>query len=204
MRLAPRFRRRRRVSNPAVAKAELRAQALSRRAGLSEEARQAASRRAVAHLRAFLRPREIVSLFWPIRGEIDPRPLAHDVRRLGGMVLLPVVVGDRMIFREWDESVPLDGGAFGTRHPPATARERDPDLVVAPLAAFDRRGGRIGYGRGYYDAAIARLKERGRSPRVVGLSFAVQEVEACPMEPHDQALSAIVTEDGALDVEAAA
>jgi len=170
---------------------------------MSEEARQVASRRAVVHLRALLRTREIVSLFWPIRREIDPRPLAEDVRRLGGAVLLPVVVGERMVFREWDEDVPLEGGSFGTRHPPATAPERDPDLVVAPLAAFDRRGGRIGYGRGYYDNAVARLKARGRTPCLVGLAFSVQEVEACPMEPHDQALTAIVTEKGAHLVEAA-
>jgi 5-formyltetrahydrofolate cyclo-ligase len=192
------------VKDPATVKAELRAQALARRAGLSEEAREAASRQAVAHLRAFLRPREIVSLFWPIRGEIDPRPLARDVRALGGAALLPVVVGEHMVFREWDENVPLEGGAFGTRHPPSSALMRDPDLIVAPLAAFDRRGGRIGYGRGYYDNTIARLKARGLTPRLVGLAFAVQEVEACPMEPHDQAIPAIVTEDGALLAEAAA
>ena len=187
-----------------AAKAELRAQALARRAGLSEAVREAASRRAVEHLRAFLRPSEAVSLFWPIRGEIDPRPLVKDVRRLGGAALLPAIVGDRMVFREWDEGTPLEGGTFGTRHPPATARDRDPDLLVAPLAAFDRRGGRIGYGRGYYDTAIARLRQRGRTPRVVGFAFSVQEVAACPMEPHDQVLPAIVTEDGALTLEAAA
>jgi len=66
--------------------------------------------------------------------------------------------------------------------------------MLVPLAAFDRSGGRIGYGRGYYDAAIAKLRDKGKMPRLIGVGFAVQEVEVVPIEPHDIPLHAIVTE----------
>ena len=61
----------------------------------------------------------------------------------------------------------------------------DPDLMLVPLAAFDRPGGRIGYGRGYYDTRHRRAAAKGRAPVLVGVAFACQEAEAVPMEPHD-------------------
>ena len=63
-----------------------------------------------------------------------------------------------------------------------------------PLTAFDRNGGRVGYGRGYYDRAVAGLRAAGRFPRLIGIAFSVQEVAAVPMEPHDAPLDMIVTE----------
>jgi 5-formyltetrahydrofolate cyclo-ligase len=71
----------------------------------------------------------------------------------------------------------------------------DPDALIVPLAAFDRTGQRIGYGRGYYDGAIARLS-RDRPLFTVGIGFAVQEVERVPAEPHDRPLDCVITEAG--------
>ena len=84
---------------------------------------------------------------------------------------------------------------FGLSEPGADAPLVEPDALVVPLAAFDRHGGRVGYGRGYYDGAIARLS-RDRPVLTVGVAFACQGVEAVPMEPHDRPLDHIVTEDG--------
>jgi 5-formyltetrahydrofolate cyclo-ligase len=186
-----------------VTKAELRALGLARRAGMAETERRAASEAAVARLRPLIRAGEAVSLFWPMRDEIDPRGLIGDVLGAGGRVALPVIERRRMFFRRFAGEHCLEAGVFGTRHPNAAEPVIDPDLVVAPLAAFDRRGGRIGYGAGYYDQAIADLKARGRPLRVVGIGFACQELEDVPVEPHDARLQMIATERELIHAEAA-
>ena len=177
-----------------LTKADLRAEALGRRAAMPEEARREASRVAAERLRPFLRPGETVSLFWPMRDEIDPRSLIEDVHALGGHVAMPVVEKRRMFFRLFDGEQTLQPGVFGTHHPHAAQPVVDPDFIVAPLAAFDRRGGRIGYGAGYYDTAVAELVARGRRFRLAGIAFACQEVANVPVEPHDVPLAWIATE----------
>ena len=177
-----------------LTKADLRAEALGRRAAMSAEAREEASRRAADRLRPLLRPGEIVSLFWPMRDEIDPRSLIDDVHALGGRIAMPVVEKRRMFFRAFDGEHSLEPGVFGTRHPHAGHPVVDPDFIIAPLAAFDRRGGRVGYGAGHYDKAIADLAQRGRPFRLAGIAFACQEVAEVPVEPHDVPLAMIATE----------
>jgi 5-formyltetrahydrofolate cyclo-ligase len=178
----------------AVSKAELRKVALARRAELDPEVRIAASELAARKLLPLVRPGEVVSLFWPMRDEIDPRVLVGDVHALGGRIAMPVVADRRMFFRLFDGPESLESGVFGTQHPNAGQPVVDPDFVVAPLAAFDRRGGRIGYGAGYYDMATADLKARGKPFRLAGIAFACQEVAHVPVEPHDEPLAAIATE----------
>jgi 5-formyltetrahydrofolate cyclo-ligase len=175
-------------------KSDLRAMSLARRATMPETDRQTASVRAAERLRPFIRAGETVSLFWAMRDEIDPRSLIGDILSAGGRVAMPVVEKRRMFFRAFDGEACLEAGVFGTRHPHAGMPVVDPDFVIAPLAAFDRRGGRIGYGAGHYDKAIADLRTRGRSFRVAGIAFACQEVERVPVEPHDEILDMVATE----------
>ena len=85
---------------------------------------------------------------------------------------------------------------FGTQGPSDTAAVLDPDIMLVPLAAFDARGHRIGYGAGYYDRAIGRLKAKGRAPRLIGIAFDCQEVDRVPDEPHDEPLFELLTESG--------
>ncbi len=190
------------LDSPAT-KAELRAVGLTRRAALSEDEREAAARSAVARLRPLLREGETVSLYWPMRNEIDPRALIDDVRAAGGNVTLPAVEKGSMVFRMFNDESGLEDGPFGTRHPSAAHPILDPDLIVAPLAAFDRNGGRIGYGAGHYDRAVAALKAGEHAFRIVGIAFACQEVESIPVEPHDVCLGAVATECELINMEAA-
>jgi 5-formyltetrahydrofolate cyclo-ligase len=187
----------------AAAKADLRAFALSRRAEMAEDMRADASARAAERLLPFIRPGESVSLFWPMRDEIDPRGLIEPVLAVGGSIAMPVVEKRKMFFRAFDGEACLEAGVFGTRHPHAGLPKVDPDFIVAPLAAFDRRGGRIGYGAGHYDSAIADLIARGRSFRLAGIAFARQEVDDIPLEAHDQRLPMIATERELVLAEAA-
>ena len=71
-----------------------------------------------------------------------------------------------------------------------------PIVMLVPLAAFDARGHRIGYGAGHYDRAIARLHAAGHAPRLIGIAFDCQEVERVPDEPHDVVIPEILTESG--------
>ena len=72
-------------------------------------------------------------------------------------------------------------------------RRSFPKALLVPLAAFDRRGGRIGYGKGHFDRAIAALEEQ-HPILTIGLAYAVQEIEQVPVEPHDRLLDMVVTE----------
>ena len=93
-------------------------------------------------------------------------------------------------------SAELVGMGFGTAGPGPQAEVLDPALMLVPLAAFDARGHRIGYGAGYYDRAIENLRWRGFEPRLVGIAFDCQEVGLVPDEPHDVVIPEILTETG--------
>ncbi|KQT88131.1 5-formyltetrahydrofolate cyclo-ligase [Aurantimonas sp. Leaf443] len=141
-------------------------------------------------------PGTIVSGYLPIRSELDLRPLMMRLADRRARLCVPAIVEGRLVFRELLRGAPLEPQGFGTYAPGEAAAVLEPDLMLVPLAAFDRAGGRIGYGRGYYDGAIAALRERGRDPRLVGAGFSVQEVEAIPLQAHDVRLPEIATETG--------
>lgn len=188
------------LPNPAGgAKAALRQVALARRDGLDPAARiEAALALADAFpLDAVPVAGRIVSGFLPILSEIDARPLMDRLRLAGARLALPAFP-DRtgpMIFRELVRGAELVPMGFGTVGPGPEAAEVEPDILLTPLAAFDRAGHRIGYGKGHYDQALARLDDKARRI-AVGIAFACQEVDAVPHEPHDRRLDFVLTETG--------
>jgi 5-formyltetrahydrofolate cyclo-ligase len=177
---------------PAERKALLRRESLARRDALDPAERASASAVVAGKVVALLAGSSpvIVSGFWPIRSEIDPRPLMAALARAGHRTALPSVGSAGLVFRLWTPGEPLVKAGFGLSEPPINNLEVHPDVMLVPLAAFDRRGHRIGYGAGYYDRAIA---ERP-GVRTIGLAFAAQEVERVPDEPHDCALDVVATE----------
>ena len=139
----------------------------------------------------------IVSGFLPIRSEVDVRPLMDLLRDRGAQICVPVVLDKHtIVFRELAHGAELVAGVFGTFGPDQKAVELDPEIMLVPLAAFDARGHRIGYGGGYYDRAIHRLQQKGMNPRLIGIAFDCQEVASVPDEPHDIRLHGILTESG--------
>lgn len=179
-------------------KAALREQALARRDALPAETRARAADVLAGHADMFPVDAEpVVSGFWPIRSEIDPRPLLDTLAARGATIVLPAVIDRRtIVFRRYEPDVALLEGSFGTFAPGPDAEPLDPALMLMPLAAFDDAGNRIGYGAGYYDRAIARLHEAGHRPRLVGLAFECQRVAAVPAQPHDVPLDTVLTENG--------
>ncbi len=179
-------------------KKELRSQALARRDALDERWRIDASL-VMAEVGATIavEPGEVVSGFWPMRSEVDVRPLLFSFMERGARLCLPAIL-DRttIVFRELIRGAAMVDMGFGTLGPGPDAEVLEPSLMLVPLAAFDRRGHRVGYGAGYYDRAIARLHGMGRKPRLIGVAFDCQEVPLVPEEWHDVIIPEILTEGG--------
>ncbi|RFB78418.1 5-formyltetrahydrofolate cyclo-ligase [Methylovirgula sp. 4M-Z18] len=176
-------------------KEALRRDALARRDAMSAGARASASL-LIAEKAMTLRPHFLagaVSAFWPIRSEIDTRPLLHRLQAHGLTTALPALRHPDMEFRLWREGDAMKKAAFGLHEPQDGAPAVLPATLFVPLAAFDRAGHRIGYGGGYYDRALEKLQRRG-SVRTIGLAFATQELDTVPAEAHDRQLDYVVTE----------
>ena len=183
------------------AKARLRREALARRDALPAPLRAAAAE-AIAS-RPFpvaIAPGTIVSGFMPMKSEINPLPLMRKLAEAGAALALPVVAGSGkpLVMRAWAFGAPLASGVWGIREPMPDAPEVVPDILIVPLAAFDRRGHRIGYGAGYYDMTIAAL--RAIKPVIaVGIAFAAQEIAEVPATPRDARLDLVLTERDVID-----
>ena len=180
-----------------AAKAEARRVAFAKRDALDPLVRESAAH-ALAAVRLPFEPfpvARVVAGFLPIRSEVDARPLMLRLLEAGAWLALPVVDHPRLRFLSWRFGEPLHPAGFGTVGPAADARELDPVAMLVPLAAFDRQGGRLGYGAGHYDRAVAAL--RAKAPVLtVGLAFAAQEVERVPTGPRDERLDYVLTEEG--------
>jgi 5-formyltetrahydrofolate cyclo-ligase len=182
-------------------KTELRKSAFARREALPAEQRQAAA--AAIAARPFPVPvasDAIVSGFSPLKSEINPLLLMRKLADAGANLALPVVAGrgKPLIMRAYAFGQELNSGVWGIREPKDDAPEVDPDILIVPLAAFDRRGNRIGYGAGYYDMTINRLRAI-KPVKAVGIAYAAQEVPDVPVTERDATLDLVLTEREVID-----
>ncbi|MGC6486715.1 MAG: 5-formyltetrahydrofolate cyclo-ligase, partial [Planctomycetota bacterium] len=139
-------------------------------------------------------PGAVVAAYWPVGAELDPRALARALQdRHAARLALPRVDGEQMTFRAWRRDEDLEPAGFHTMGPARAAPELRPDIVLAPLLGCDRRGGRLGQGKGYYDRALAGL-DAGGDLFVGGVAFDAQLLPAVPTEVHDRRLDAVLTE----------
>jgi len=184
-----------------VSKADLRKAALARREAMPAAERQAAAEAVAA--RPFplpIKPGMIVSGYMPLKSEINPMPLMRKLAAAGAALALPVIAGrgKPLVMRAYAIGQPLDSGVWGIREPSKDAPEVAPDILLVPLAAFDRQGRRIGYGAGYYDMTINAL--RSQKPVVaVGTAYSAQEVAEVPTTQCDARLDLVLTERDVID-----
>ncbi len=179
----------------AIEKARMRPLARRMRA---DAASPGASAQLIAHFPAGLRKPCVVAGYWPLGSEIDPRPLMAHLAAAGSVIALPRMLAraEPPVFLQWCQEDRLEADAFGVLAPARAAPQFEPGLILVPLLAFDRLGGRLGQGGGHYDRVLARLRPAG--VQAVGLAYAGQEMPAIPLEPHDQRLDWIVTEREAI------
>jgi len=191
-----------RVENISSEKAELRVAAQARRDALPADVRKIAAETIAA--RKFplaITPGTIISGFMPLKSEINPLPLMQKLAEAGARLALPTIAGrgKPLIMRAWQFGAPLDRGQWGIREPKPDAPQVEPDILLVPLLAFDREGFRLGYGAGYYDMTIHRLRAL-KPVTAVGIAFAAQEVPKIPTTPRDERLDLVLTEREVIDL----
>jgi 5-formyltetrahydrofolate cyclo-ligase len=182
-------------------KAVLRAEALALRDALPTADRKAAAETIAARpFPVALAPGVIVSGFFPMKTEINPMPLLRKLADAGAQLALPAIAGrgKPLIMRAWHFGAPLEAGQWGIREPLADAAEVAPDILIVPLACFDRQGHRIGYGAGYYDMTIRALRAK-KPVTAIGIAFAAQEVPRVPATERDERLDLVLTEKETID-----
>jgi 5-formyltetrahydrofolate cyclo-ligase len=182
-------------------KPALRAAALTLRDALPAAERQAAAETIAARpFPVAVKPGVIVSGFMPMKTEINPVPLLRKLSDAGAQLALPAIAGrgKALIMRAWSFDAPLKSGQWGIREPMPEAPEVAPDIVIVPLAAFDRAGHRIGYGAGYYDMTINALRAK-KKVIAIGIAFAAQEISRVPATERDARLDLVLTEREAID-----
>jgi 5-formyltetrahydrofolate cyclo-ligase len=180
----------------------LRRELMARRAGLSAETVRTASEDALSLIRSLAEWRQAreVLVYWPVRGEVDVRPLVAELWQRGCRVLMPRCRPDA--YGEMDiacaacedELVP---GPFTLMEPDAgkcpPVDECSPDMALVPGVCFDRRGYRLGFGGGYYDRLLA--TEGMKRPLILGIGYAFQLVESLPVQPWDMPVDIVCTEE---------
>lgn len=183
-------------------KAVLRQEAFARRDALPPAERAAAAQTVAARpFPVAVAADAIVSGYSSMKSEFNPVPLMRKLADAGAQLALPVVAGrgKPLTMRAWSFGEELGSGVWGIREPKPDAPEVFPDILLVPLAAFDRHGHRIGYGAGYYDKTITRI--RAMKPTIaIGVAFAAQEIEKVPATPFDARLDLVLTEREVIDL----
>jgi 5-formyltetrahydrofolate cyclo-ligase len=178
------------------AKEAARRDLLEKRLQLSAPERDSAAEKAKSlfftHVK--LQKYSIVAGYWPIRGELDVRPLLQEILGLGHACALPHVVaqGHGLDFRDWDNSTPMTTGKYGISEP-LSGKDIIPDIILVPMAAFDANRHRLGYGKGYYDRTLAHLRTK-KDVLAVGMAYDWQKCGPFPVEPHDVKMDMIITD----------
>lgn len=192
---------------PAAHKKQLRKQAKTQRAEAAAAVPDAGDRLRDWLLAHVTFPDDVaVSAYWPMRDEIDPLPSLHALHARRHPIGLPTMPGkdQPLVFRAWYPDLELVDGGFGTRIPPETAPPIVPRILLVPMLAFDRRGFRLGYGGGFYDRTLEKLRARDPATRAIGVAYTGQEVSEVPTDAYDQRLDMIVTEKGSLTLDGGA
>jgi 5-formyltetrahydrofolate cyclo-ligase len=161
-------------------------------------AAEAAAERGLAVIASLGAP-SVIGGYHPIRYELNPLPLMNSLRANGVRLALPrMEAGTTLAFHEWLPEATLKPGQLGVREPEATQPTVRPDVVLAPLLAFDRRGARLGYGAGYYDRSLRELRSSGAIV-AIGFAFDEQEFPEVPAGPDDEPLDMILTPSRVID-----
>ncbi|MEG8098749.1 5-formyltetrahydrofolate cyclo-ligase [Candidatus Liberibacter brunswickensis] len=135
-----------------------------------------------------------IAIFFPIQSEVNINMLVEKIKIKKCSFCLPEITDNKMVFRKYENPKKLVKSSFSILSPPSYTCEMSPDIILVPLVAFDSQGNRIGYGKGYYDRAIANERLKGKNPYLVGIAYDIQETSCIQVESTDIRLHAILTE----------
>lgn len=178
-------------------KKNLRKTLLEARKSVSSEQAKSASISVSQLFREIIEKNISVAGYSAIRGEIDISELLSQLHISKNPVFLPVIsdAEKTLKFLAWD-GCELVAGKYDISCPPVGGRQGIPQLVIVPLLGFDLQGNRLGYGGGYYDATMRKMRAENKGVQFVGAAYSLQQVDAIPHEAHDERLDAVVTEKG--------
>ena len=187
-----------------AAKAACRKQATVKRAKLANESPEAAIMLAshAAHLAGGY-GRGIYAGYMPIHSELSPLVLLENLVGLDCDVALPITpkAGQPLGFHRWEIDGKLDDGPYGTQQPPADNEKCIPDVILAPMLAFDEGGWRLGYGGGFYDRTVAGLRGFRQGVMLIGIAYEGQKLDKIPVGPFDMPLDAVLSPAGIFEFE---
>ena len=140
----------------------------------------------------------IYAAYFPIRSELSPLDLLARLADLGCATALPITPSDGqpLRFHRWAVGDRLDDGPYLTKQPPADQPLCRPDVILAPMLAFDSAGWRLGYGGGFYDRTLAVLRGAGHHLSVIGIAYDGQKLDKIPVGPYDMPLDAVLCPAG--------
>lgn len=136
-----------------------------------------------------------IGFYWPLDGEIDLRPMMHQLVDRGAGLALPVMVekDQAMEFWAWDTETRMQKQPIWNIPAPIERKLIVPSVLFIPLLGFDRQGHRLGHGGGYYDRTLAALEPK---PLTVGIGYEFGRLETIYPQDHDIPMDVIVTEQG--------
>ena len=187
-----------------AAKAACRKQAVLQRAKLANASPDAAI--TLANHAAHLTARYgcgVYAGYMPIHSELSPLVLLENLVGLDCDVALPITpkAGQPLGFHRWEIDGLLDDGPYGTKQPPAGNEKCTPNVILAPMLAFDKGGWRLGYGGGFYDRTVAGLRGFRQGVMLIGIAYEGQKLDKIPVGPFDMPLDAVLSPAGIIEFE---
>ena len=145
----------------------------------------------------FKKRKIIIAAYYPTNYEVNILKFLEMASKKNFKIVLPVIKSSsNMCFKSWIFKEPLYINNFGILEPKNTNIEIIPDLVLVPLVAFDKQLNRIGYGKGYYDRKLVKIKKNKKNIISVGIAYSFQKSDVIPVNKHDYKLDYILTEQG--------
>ena len=145
----------------------------------------------------FNKKKIIIAGYYPSNYEVNILNFLEKASNKRFRIALPVIrSSSRMSFKSWIFKEPLYINKFGILEPNKLNKEIIPDLIIVPVAAFDRKLNRIGYGKGYYDKSLQKISKIRKKAITLGIAYSFQKCRDIPVNKHDFKLDYIFTERG--------
>ena len=148
----------------------------------------------------FNKKKIIIAGYYPSNYEVDILNFLYKASKKKFRIALPVIKSSNiMSFKLWVYKEPLYVNKFGILEPKNSKKKIIPDLIMVPLVAFDNHLNRIGYGKGYYDRSLKKIRKINKNAITLGIAYSFQKCTQIPVNDNDFRLDYIITEKGIIN-----